>query len=252
MIKRILPIFVVCILLVPVLTDTADALFNIKTYNWSGSAYVSKSYRYVGFTPEKITIKTTARWDKSPFSQFHLYKGKMLTVKLYSWATYPYKHWFVEAQKTYYEDEFTVKAYKYSKSWWDALQGRYYVKFVIEIPKDRDFYHHNSGKTKIWVKVKVEGSNANLYRPFESEVYTIYATGMGSYYTKSTPWEKYKKYWGYSMSVQDYNNLVANDNGTGISAYEELDTFQKVWIGLFIVMIVIAVPVVYNHLKKRG
>jgi len=252
MLKKILLIVVVSTLFAPIIADTAEAVFNIQTYYWSGSAYVSKSYRYVGFTPEKITIKTNIKWFSSPFRYMHTYKGKMLTVKLYSWATYPYDHWFVQDQKTFYEGDFTVRVGKYSKSWWDSIRGRYYVKFDIEIPKDRDFYHHNSGKTKIWVRLKVEGSNVNVYDPLKSEVFTIYATGWGQYWTNPTSWDKYRDYWGYSMSVQDYNELVANDNGSVLPAYQELDTFQKVWIGLFILMIVIAVPVFYNYFKKRS
>ena len=260
--KKLWAILLVGLLVIPALSQVADA----SSYYYSGKVYVSSSYRYVGFTPQKIVIKTNILWDKSPFGKGVLqYNGgywtaDTLTIKLYSWATCPYKHWFVQDEKTYHNTfngmtcthhEFSVTPSYYYKHWYDRFSGKRYLKFTITIPKDKAFYHHNSGKTKIYVRLHIGGAEVNLRTMGFSDLNMV-VSGWGSYYTKGTPWEKYRRYWGYSMSVQDYNNLVANDNGTGVPSYEELNTFQKIWIGLFIVMVVIAVPVVYNHLKKKG
>jgi len=260
--KRLCAILIVGLLMMPVFSEVAKA----SSYRYSGKVYISNSYRYVGFTPQKIVIKTNIRWDGCPFEKgvlrYHggYWTANSLTIKLYSWATYPYKHWFIQDQKTYHNtfsgtkcthQEFSVSPSYYYKHWYDRFLGKRYLKFTITIPKDRDFYHHNSGKSKIYVSLRLGGAEVNL-RTMSFSDFNMRVSGWGSYYTKPTPWEKYRRYWGYSMNVQDYNNLVANDNGTGVPTYEKLDTFQKVWIGLFIVMIIIAVPVVYNHLKKRG
>lgn len=257
MMRKLLPLAVVGILMTPLFVGLADA----SSYYYTGTAYVSKDYRYVGFTPEKITIKTNVRWDKSIYGSGGLgsIMYKTLNIKLYSWATYPYEHWFIQDEKTYYNtfnnlggvinQEFTCKAYSYTKSWWDALMGRRYVKFEITIPKDKDFYHHNSGKTKIVVTLKAEGGRYIYGQGFE----TVYLTvrGTGEYWTNPTPWDKYQKYWGYSASVQEYNELVAQQNTTYVTQPIEFDTLDIALISLFILGVAI-ISYVFISEKKKG
>lgn len=253
--RKLVALMLVGLMLAPVLADNADAnaIFNYKSYSFTGTAYVSKDYRYVGFTPEKITIKTNYKWyDKnSPFRYLHEYTPKTLTVKLYSWATYPYEHWFVQDQKTFYQGDFTVRILSYTKGWW--FWETKYVKFVITIPKDKSFFHHNSGKTKIWVRLTLEGSTINVYSAFSSFIWDATVTGSGKYWTNPTPWDKYQKYWGYSASAQEYNELTAQQQtqGTLVTEPIEFDTVDAVLISLFVLGVAILSYVYISDKRKK-
>ena len=219
--KRILLVLLVAgILVIP-------SVVNAKTLYYTGKAYVDSRYRYVGFTPEKIVIKTNVKWHKSihhgPIRGSIQYKT--LNIKLYSWGEYPRKGWFLQDEKTYHNEyslsggltheEFKVEAYSYCKHWWDNfIPNRRYVKYIIHIPKDiPDFYHHNSGKTKIVVTLKIEGAEIHKGPSFEKLYVTV--KGTGTYWTKPCPLNKYRQYWGSSASV----NIANLDEAPSPNAY---------------------------------
>ena len=276
-------LFTISALLIPSITEG-------KTYYYSGKAYVDSKYRYVGFTPEKIIIKTNVRFDKSLFgsshslfpvgqSWFSLPSGKVffktLNIKLYSWATYPYKHWFLQDEKTYHntfnslggveEQEFSVKVAGYYKHWWDRFFGRLYLKFIITIPKDKELIHHNSGKTKIVVTVTGDGS---AYIGGGLQLIDFKLVGRGTYWTRPTPMNKYRQYWGSSASVNIANldeapspnaYILSIDNETGTATFtmqpltveENNDTVNErvLLLGGALIVACVAVLIVMNKKK---
>jgi len=256
MIRKVIALLVVGLLMTPIFAEMADA----GSYYYTGKAYVNSNYRYVGFTPEKITIKTNIRWSSSIFSRgFYEMMYKTLTVKLYSWSDLT-NSWFVQNQKTYrntfnnlggvISKEFTAFAYQYYKSWWDALLGRGYVAFKIEIPKDKHFFHCNSGKTKIEVILK--GEAGRYLGGFSFEHIYLTVRGTGYYWTKPTSWDKYQRYWGYSASAQEYNELMAQQTqGTLVTEPVEFDTIDVVLLSMFILGVAILSYVYISDRKRR-
>jgi len=260
MIRKVIALLVVGLLMTPIFADMADA----GSYYYTGKAYVDKKYRYVGFTPEKITIKTNIRWSKSIFAGGWNRLGKImyktLNIKLYSWGEYPTRGWFLQDEKTYrntfnnlggvISQEFSVSTCAYYKHWWDRFTGKSYLMFKIKIPKDKSFYHHNSGKTKIVVTLKGEGSVYNWGSGFETITLTV--KGTGTYWTKPTPWDKYKKYWGYSASAQEYNELMAQQTqGTLVTEPVEFDTLDVALLSMFILGVAILSYVYISDRKGR-
>ena len=258
--KRIFVVIVLGLLLIPAISTVVDA----SSYHYSGKAYVSSKYRYVSFTPQKIIIKTNARYEGSPFhssGNIGLVMWKSLTINLYSWSDLDHK-WIVQDRETYYnkfnslgkvtDQKFTCKVYTYYKHWYDRFRGRHYIKFVITIPKDKDLMHHSSGKTKISVTVRGEGSRV-YWGSMAFDKLSMTISGTSSYYVKPTPYDKYKRYWGYSASAQEYNQLYASDYQQGTDTYSipiyekyTFADFVMLFIAIFSISTVIVTAYVYR------
>lgn len=220
------------ILMIPILS-------NASVVYYSGWAWVDSRYTKVGFTPEKIFIRTNDKWQNTPFSGSWgtgILMPKRLTVRLYSWSQLT-NNWFVQAEKTYYNTysstggviskQFSVQVYSWYPHWWSIFTGDYRLQLEITIPKDRGLFHSNSGKTKIYVEVYYEGA---LYRygtgTFDLIRMTI--SGSGEYWTNPSSWDEYKRYWGLSFigtneyqsqEYQEYqemnNNYALYSNNVG-------------------------------------
>ena len=262
MTHKVIALLFVGLLIAPVFADMADA----GSYYYTGKAYVSSKYRYVGFTPEKITIKTNIRWDKSVFGKNRNEMGQImyntLTIKLYSWSDIS-KRWYLQDSETYHNKfnnlgrliskEFSANDYMYYKHWWDRFSGRRYVMFKISIPKDHSFYHHNSGKTKIDITLKAYGSAYN-FKTGGFETIHLTVRGNSQYWTKPTNWDAYKRYWGYSASAQEFNGLMEQQPAQTYA--EQPITFSNLDIvltSMFILGVgILAYTYVSDKKKNRG
>jgi len=207
-IRKILPILVICILLMPAFAQLADA----KTYK-TRSVYVSKKYRYVGFTPQEITIKSKWKVPKDFFTCTWQFKTLKIDIYVY------YNHaWHKEDSKTYYNHyrslslsgkpsskQFDYAWSRYRVHWYSKT---YYWKFKVKIDKDRDLYFHNSFPHKIKVTLSGKAFISTRSKPFPPwEDFTV--TGWSKKFSiRNTPYSKYRDYWGLSMSAQDYNTLM--------------------------------------------
>ncbi len=260
MIRKVIALLVVGLLMMPIFAEMADA----GSYYYTGKAYVNKKYRYVGFTPEKITIKTNIRWSKSVFAgdwnRLGVIMYRTLNIKLYHWD-YLKNSWGEKDEKTYYntfnslggviKQEFKVYTRCYYKHWWDRFLGKCYLMFEIIISKDRDLYHHSTGKTKIVVTLRGDGA---VYEYSSGTFERVYLTvkGTGTYYVKGTPWDKYKKYWGYSASAQEYNELMAQQTqGTLVTEPVEFDALDVALLSMFILGVAILSYVYISDRKRR-
>lgn len=253
--RKVIALMMIGLLATTIFVDVANA----GSYYYTGKAYVSKKYRYATFTPEKITIKTNVRWDNSVHSAtLKSIMYKTLNIKLYIWSEY-FGRWCLESEKTYHNtynnlggiinQEFRVEVYSYTKGWW--VFGKRYVKYIITIPKDRDLIHNSCGKTKIVVTLRADGSRYIYGEGFELIDLTV--RGTGTYWVNPTPWDMYRKYWGYSASAQEYNELMAQQETQGTIATQpiEFDTFDIFLISMFILGVAILSYVFVSEKKKR-
>ena len=206
--KRLCAILIVGLLMMPVFSEVAKA----SSYRYSGKVYVSNSYRYVGFTPQEITIKTKWKVPKDFFTCTWQFRTLKIDIYVY------YNHaWHKEDSKTYYNhygslsDKPSSKQFDYAWSmyrphWWYKTS---YWKFKVKIDKDRGLIFHCGFPHKI--KVTLSGkacifTHKNIFSlPWED--FTV--TGWSKKFSiRHTPYSKYRDYWGLSMSAQDYNTLM--------------------------------------------
>ena len=254
MIRKILALTLVGLMLSPILVNIAEA----RSYYYKGKAIVASKYRYVGFTPQKIIIKTNVRFDKTPFDKplGGWWCGwKTLTVKTYYWDG---KKYALGHTKTYHNTfnnlggiinkEFSCEATWYYKRWWHRFIGKSYLQLIITIPKDKGLTQWATGKAKIWVQVKAEGARYVWGKGFENLYITV--TGSGTYKVRATPWEKYKKYWGYTASAEEYNQIIAQQNGEE-EIVEGYDTLDVMLLSLFILGVSILSYIYVSDKKKR-
>jgi len=259
---KLIAILLFVIMVTPILASDVVNAASYSTYNIT----VSKSYRYVGFTPEKIYVKTNWRLPKDVSTLTSQVRVKSVTITLYEyWGG----SWHKADSKTYnnryglsvrpISKEFDYTASVYFKSWWDRIRNRPYLKITLDLPQDRNLIHHCGFPHKI--KVTIHG-DAMIQKAWEWwnikwEDFTVRGTS-GKYYIRSTPYDKYRRYWGYSMSAQDYNQLMSYDEQLvqqygeyQPSFFEEYETSDYLMIGIMIFVIVTLVGVVY-YKKIKG
>ena len=99
---------------------------------------VDEDYRYVGMTPEKITVYTTCK-SGSVFTQ------NFDSLHIEIWKYSANGMWEKDMEKTY-TNEFLVMVSTYKVHWWHKTK---FYKLTILIPKDIELYFSQSGNTKI-------------------------------------------------------------------------------------------------------
>jgi len=189
----------------------ADAI----TYR--GNARVGSSYRYAGYTPQVITIKTGNSWWKSPWGKGQLFGGKIDYIKIkvapYRWKWYYGASW---KQHTFTYNEIRsmgIKCYpsSYYKHWYDRFTQHSYLMFTIKLPKTKKIIFPKSGYNVINAEVKFTGAYyKNGFHKFTIKIY-----GNGKVYVRKPSWRSYKHYWGISsISAQSLEQ-----SGIHISGY---------------------------------
>lgn len=248
------------LLFIPVFTEFAGA----ETYS-TYRITVSKSYRYVGFTPEKIYIKTNWRLPKDIASFTSQFRVETVTVTLYEyWGG----GWHKADSQTYHNkygigiapvnEEFDYSCKKYYKSWWDRIKDRPYLQINIDLPQDKNLIHHCSFPHKIEISLQGKalintGWNWNI---FNWQSFSVHGFS-GKYSIYNTPYDKYRRYWGYSISAYDYNEVMSyNDNLESqygeyeTSLFERYDTADYVLISSILCAIVISIVFVFYYKRK--
>ena len=236
---------------------------NATNYNYSTyKITVNNHYRYVGFTPQKITIYSNFAMKDIPSNIFGSWVYSTLTLKIY---VYYGGHWHFEDSKTYYnmpygKTEFSVLAQSYAKHWYWWLNGgsRYY-KFTINIDKDKDLIFHCGYPHKIYASL--HGKMLLVKSGIQPSMYDFSVSGYSRKFSiHSTPYDTYKRYWGYSMSAQDYNALTSYEDQieeqygeyhpSVFEQYSENGNFIFIIMGVAITSALVFI--FYNHKKKRG
>ena len=259
---KLIAILLFVIMVTPILASDVVNAASYSTHNIT----VSKSYRYVGFTPEKIYIKTNYRVPKNIIGIASHVRVTSVTITLYEyWGG----SWHRADSKTYnnryglgvtpISKEFDYTPNVYFKSWWDRLRNRPYLKITLDLPQDRGLIHHCGYPHKIKVTLHAQAmwqTTSNMWMISWDE-FAVQGTS-GKYYIRSTPYDKYRRYWGYSMSAQDYNQLMSYDEQLvqqygeyQPSFFEEYETSDYLMIGIMIFVIVTLVGVVY-YKKIKG
>ncbi|HDK26775.1 MAG TPA: hypothetical protein ENG48_06795 [Candidatus Atribacteria bacterium] len=209
--SKLLALFVLAMIIAPAIIANAQSH---ETYTYGGVAYLSKNYMYIGKVPEKITIKTNTRWDKSIFFKAHLKIGpfylpggkiypEKITVKIYRYMP-AFKAYLLIKQKTYensyYEtDVFNMKFSTYSKYWYAPWIR--YLKFDITLPKDKDIMFRWTGKYKIYVTGVYKGGYYNEKTKQFVDL-TIYVEGKTKpFEVKASTYTSILSYWGNNPAV---------------------------------------------------
>ena len=207
--RKLITLAIIGMLLLPVLSE-------VDAVTYSGRASVPSKYRYCGFVPEIIYIKTNQKWSSSVFSKYRPLGVVFFTeckVKIYEKLS---RGWTLSDSHTfrntvgitsYTKKEFSASVYSYFKGWW--VFGTRYVAVKIRIPKTHHLYFHSTFPTKIEVTLKgyVTGMSGGW---FAKDDFVIKGTSKAMK-IRHTPLIKYLKYWGISLSTtelqQTYNQL---------------------------------------------
>jgi len=256
--SKYLSILLASLFIVSVFSSVVDATdYNYGTYKIS----VDKSYRYVGFTPQKITLYSNFGTRDIPKDAFGSFVYSTLTIKIY---VYYGGSWHFEDSQTYQnipygKTEFSVVEHTYAKHWYWWLTGedRYY-EFTISIDKDRDLIFHSNYPHRVYASLqgKVYLVQSGIVPSMSDFSVSGYSKKFSVY---STPYDDYKKYWGYSMYAQDYNALTSyNDqlaeqygeyHPSVFEQYSENGNF--ILIGVMVAVISGLVTIYYIY-KKRS
>lgn len=228
-------------------------------YYTTDSVSVDDGYQHVGFTPEKITVRSNIERSAS----MQNWRITSFTVQLYLWSNNE-NSWTTADSSTFSNtwgmsgaithQEFPFNFDTWQKTFLGIPHGDKHLKFTVDLPRTKNLQFDTSGnevyKAKITMVAKAEVND-------DWQTLTVIGS-TDAMDVQPTDWDEYKEYWGYGATASEYDGLMTTQSDTqesySISPYSENffeDTGNIVLVAAISIAVVVLVVFSMFYIKEQ-